>query len=96
MHYILNQSCFAYTYTQQQDTKTNENNMNQKDEDSSNESMESEYGLLKPDTNKCIILTKNESENEAQHQIITKLANTKKIITKYCNKKILHWLVHIV
>ena len=65
--------------TQQQDTTTNKNDTNQNDEDSSDESMESETGLSKPDT-KCILLSKNESENEAQHQIITKIANTKKFI----------------
>ena len=87
MHYILNHSCFANTYTQQQDTTTNKNNTNQNDEDSSDESMESESGLFKPDTNKCNILTKNESENEAQHQIITKLANTKKKLQNIATKK---------
>ena len=73
--------------TQQQDTTTNKNDTNQNDEDSSDESMESESGLFKPDTNKSNILTKNESENEAQHQIITKLANTKKNNYKILQQK---------
>ena len=86
MHYILNHTCFAYTNTQQQDTKTNKNDTNQNYEDSSDESMESESGLFKPDT-KCIVFSKNESENEAQHQIITKLANTKKNNYKILQQK---------
>ena len=86
MHYILIHSCFANTNTQQQDTTTNKNDTNQNDEDSSDESMESESGLFKPDT-KCIVLSKNESENEAQHQIINNLANTKKNNYKILQQK---------
>ena len=58
-----------YKKNAKQDTSTNKNATNQNDEDSSDESMESESGLFKPDT-KCILLSKNESENEAQHEII--------------------------
>ena len=86
MHFILNHSCFANTNTQQQDTTTNKNDTNQNYGDSSDESMESESGLSKPDT-KCTILSKNESENQAQHQIITKLANTKKNIKNIATKR---------
>ena len=86
MHYILNHSYFANTNTQQQDTTTNKNDPNQNDEYSSDESMKSESSIFKPYT-KCIILSKNVSENEVHHQIITKQANTKKNNYKILQEK---------
>ena len=84
-----------YHFTSWQVTPTKKYH-NEYDDDSSDASMESESGSINVSDVKCTLLPKTENENEAQHQIISKIANTKKIFTKLCNKKRLHWLVLIV
>ena len=49
--------------------------------------MESESGSTNVSDVKCTLLPKSENENEAQHQIISKLANTKKNIYKIMQQK---------
>ena len=66
---------------------SNQNFHNEYDDDSSDASMESESGSTNVSDVKCTLLPKSENENEAQHQIISKLANTKKNIYKIMQQK---------